>query len=41
MSSNPRRAELASLAKHAGTVYVGQVAVMAFGLTDTLVAGRH
>ncbi len=35
------RTELASLAKHAGAVYVGQVAVMAFGLTDTLVAGRH
>lgn len=35
------RRELSALGKHAGTVYVGQVAVMAFGLTDTLVAGRH
>ncbi len=35
------RAELAVLGRHAGTVFVGQVAVMAFGLTDTLVAGRH
>ncbi len=44
LAGSPREAsriELASLAKHAGTVYVGQVAVMAFGLTDTLVAGRH
>lgn len=35
------RSELATLGRHAGTVFVGQVAVMAFGLTDTLVAGRH
>ncbi|MFD0668589.1 MATE family efflux transporter [Ramlibacter sp. MAHUQ-53] len=32
--------ELRTIARHAGTVFVGQVAVMAFGLTDTLVAGR-
>ncbi len=29
------------LAKHAGTVWVGQLAVMAYGVTDTVVAGRH
>lgn len=27
--------------RHAGTVLVGQLAVMAFGITDTVVAGRH
>ena len=34
-------AELATIARHAGTVLVGQLAVMSFGVTDTLVAGRH
>ncbi len=29
------------LSRHAGTVFVGQIAVMAFGVTDTLVAARH
>ena len=29
------------IARHAGTVLVGQLAVMAFGVTDTIVAGRH
>ncbi|MEJ5030809.1 MATE family efflux transporter [Comamonas sp. MYb69] len=29
------------LAKHAGTVFVGQIAVMGFGVVDTIVAGRH
>ena len=33
-------AELRVIARHAGTVLVGQLAVMAFGVTDTLVAGR-
>lgn len=33
--------ELGSIARHAGTVLVGQLAVMAFGVTDTLVAGRY
>jgi MATE family multidrug resistance protein len=37
----PRGSELRMLARHAGTVFVGQIAVMAFGLTDTLVAGRY
>ena len=29
------------VAKHAGTVFVGQIAVMGFGVVDTIVAGRH
>ena len=29
------------LSRHAGTVFVGQMAVMAFGVTDTLVAARY
>ena len=29
-----------TIARHAGTVLVGQLAVMAFGVTDTIVAGR-
>lgn len=32
--------ELATIARHAGTVLAGQLAVMAFGVTDTMVAGR-
>jgi multidrug resistance protein, MATE family len=32
--------ELRVIARHASTVLVGQLAVMAFGVTDTLVAGR-
>lgn len=32
--------ELPVIARHAGTVFVGQLAVMAFGLTDTFVAAR-
>ena len=27
--------------QHAGTVLVGQLAVMAFGVADTMIAGRH
>ena len=34
-------AELATIARHAGTVLAGQLAVMAFGVTDTVVAGRY
>lgn len=34
------RPELATIARHAGTVLVGQLAVMSFSITDTLVAGR-
>ncbi|KQP35312.1 MATE family efflux transporter [Pseudorhodoferax sp. Leaf274] len=33
--------EFSRIARHAGTILVGQLAVMAFGVTDTLVAGRH
>jgi MATE family multidrug resistance protein len=33
--------ESGAIARHAGTVLAGQLAVMAFGVTDTLVAGRH
>ena len=33
--------ELKVIAQHAGTVLVGQLAVMAFGVTDTIVAGRY
>ena len=42
-SSSPSDAssEWRLLAKHAGTVWVGQLAVMAYGVTDTVVAGRH
>ena len=36
-----RRSERRTLARHAGTVLVGQLAVMAFGVTDTIVAGRY
>ncbi|MDD0814160.1 MATE family efflux transporter [Curvibacter sp. HBC28] len=33
--------EMRLIARHAGTVLAGQLAVMAYGVTDTLVAGRH
>jgi MATE family multidrug resistance protein len=33
--------ELRIIARQAGTVLVGQLAVMAFGVTDTVVAGRY
>ena len=32
--------ERATIMRHAGTVMVGQLAVMAFSITDTLVAGH-
>lgn len=38
--AQPVRPELATIARHAGTVLVGQLAVMSFSITDTLVAGR-
>jgi multidrug resistance protein, MATE family len=43
-STSPQQAhtsELATIAQHAGTVMVGQLAVMAFSITDTIVAGRY
>ncbi|MES2974574.1 MAG: MATE family efflux transporter [Pseudomonadota bacterium] len=33
--------EFKTISRHAGTVLVGQLAVMAFGVTDTIVAGRY
>ena len=33
--------EIRTVARHAGTVLAGQLAVMAFGVTDTVVAGRY
>jgi MATE family multidrug resistance protein len=33
--------ELKTLVRHAGTVLVGQLAIMAFGVADTVIAGRH
>ena len=33
--------ELSIISRHAFTVLAGQLAVMAFGVTDTIVAGRH
>ena len=33
--------ERRTIARHAGTLLVGQLAVMAFGVTDTIVAGRY
>ncbi len=33
--------EFKTISRHAGTVLVGQLATMAFGVTDTIVAGRH
>ncbi len=36
-----RAAELRTLGSHAGVVLAGQLAVMAFGVTDTVVAGRY
>jgi MATE family multidrug resistance protein len=32
--------EMRSIARHAGTVLVGQLATMAFGVADTMIAGR-
>jgi len=33
--------ELRIIGQHAGTLLVGQLAVMAFGIADTVIAGRH
>jgi MATE family multidrug resistance protein len=33
--------ELKILVKHASTVLIGQLAIMAFGVADTVIAGRH
>ena len=36
-----RGGERALIARHAGTVLAGQLAVMAFGVADTIIAGRY
>ena len=33
--------ELKTISHHAGSVLAGQLATMAFGVTDTIVAGRY
>ncbi|MDE2416124.1 MAG: MATE family efflux transporter, partial [Comamonadaceae bacterium] len=33
--------ELSTISRHALTVLAGQLAVMAFGVTDTIVTGRY
>ena len=40
-ASGSLREDFSVLLRHAGTVLVGQLAVMAFGITDTVVAGRY
>ncbi len=40
-ASASHKSELATIAQHAGTVMLGQLAVMAFSITDTIVAGRY
>jgi len=37
----PATSDFAAVSRHAGTVFIGQLAVMAFGVTDTIVAGRY
>ena len=39
-TSDNARSDLSSMLRHAGSVLVGQLAVMAFSITDTIVAGR-
>jgi multidrug resistance protein, MATE family len=39
--SHARVGEYRTIVRHAGTVLAGQLAVMAFGITDTVVAGRY
>jgi MATE family multidrug resistance protein len=41
LRSRPLMSELRIIARHAGTVLVGQLATMAFGVTDTMIAGRY
>ena len=40
-SSIQLKGELPKILKHAGSVLAGQLAVMAFGVADTLIAGRY
>lgn len=39
--TNPAPTELGYIGRHAGTVLAGQLATMAFGVCDTIVAGRY
>ncbi len=39
--SSPRVSEFRTISRHAGTVLAGQLATMAYGVTDTIVAGRY
>ena len=42
MSPTPTlRSEWKTTAQHAGTVFIGQLAVMSFGITDAIVTGRY
>ncbi|GAB3665944.1 MATE family efflux transporter [Ramlibacter alkalitolerans] len=41
MSAGAGASERGIIARHAGTVLAGQLATMAFGITDTIVAGRY
>ncbi|MDP9908208.1 MATE family multidrug resistance protein [Variovorax boronicumulans] len=41
MSSSTHGNERGLIARHAGTVLIGQLAVMAFGVADTIIAGRY
>ncbi|MBH1965437.1 MAG: MATE family efflux transporter [Comamonadaceae bacterium] len=41
VASTGKLAEFKQITHHAGVVLVGQLAVMAFGVTDTVVAGRY
>ncbi len=41
MSKPAERSERSTVLRHAGSVLVGQLAVMAFGVADTIVAGRY
>lgn len=33
--------EARTILRHAGTVLIGQLAVIAFGIADTIIAGRY
>ena len=40
-AARSRGGELAAIARHAAVVLAGQLAAVAFGLADTLIAGRY
>ena len=37
----PRLFDLRAMLQHATTIWIGQLAVMAFAIADTLIAGRY